>query len=149
MICTDSMSCLQSISSRDLDWLTNIQVLKEYHNLTMLGKQIEFCWFPSHVGIPGNEQADALAKIAINQPTDEIILSHYQDLFDQIRRFITHPSKTYGTNPPRQNYFPLKTPLAKLSYLRKPQDAKKQFSSDVESVPQLSTISTNWKKALH
>src|SRR5215470_3881956 len=122
MICTDSISCLQSISSRDLDRLTNIQVLEEYHNLTMLGKQIEFCWILSHVGIPGNEQADALSKIAINQPTDEIILSHYQELFDQIRRFIHTSFQNLWNQSSTAKLFPIKTSLAKLSYQRRPQD---------------------------
>ena len=40
--------------------------LKDYTVLAKNGKNIGFCWIPSHVGILGNEKADAAAKLALS-----------------------------------------------------------------------------------
>ena len=42
--------------------------LKDYTILEKNGKNIIFCWIPSHVGILGNEKADAAAKSALSLP---------------------------------------------------------------------------------
>ena len=43
-------------------------ILKDYSTLTNSGKSIALCWIPSHVNIPGNERADAAAKLALSLP---------------------------------------------------------------------------------
>ncbi|GBO19357.1 hypothetical protein AVEN_272638-1 [Araneus ventricosus] len=46
-------------------------ILELHDHLTFKGFSILFCWIPSHVGIPGNELADNLAKSAtinLNSP---------------------------------------------------------------------------------
>ena len=40
--------------------------LKDYTILAKNGKNIVLCWIPSHVGILGNEKADAAAKSALS-----------------------------------------------------------------------------------
>ena len=40
--------------------------LKDYTVLAKNGKNIGLCWIPSHVGILGNEKADAAAKLALS-----------------------------------------------------------------------------------
>ena len=44
-------------------WLTNITVHREF--------SIFFCWVHGHIGIPGQEQVDNLAKLAVNLDTSE------------------------------------------------------------------------------
>jgi len=60
------VSSLQSINGFNLDWEVVQKFLKDYTILSKNGKNIVLCWIPSHVGIPGNEKADAAAKSALS-----------------------------------------------------------------------------------
>ena len=62
VIFSDSMSSLESINGFNLDSDLVQKFLKDYTVLTKNGKNIILCWIPSHVGILGNEKADAAAK---------------------------------------------------------------------------------------
>ena len=67
IIFSDSLSAMQALKNLHpghplvgeiLSWLTNITVHLEL--------SIFFCWVPGLIGIPGNEQVDDLAKLAVN-----------------------------------------------------------------------------------
>ena len=45
-----------------------------YTILAKNGKNIIFCWIPSHVGILGNEKADSAAKSALSLPVTRMKL---------------------------------------------------------------------------
>ena len=49
--------------------------LKTYSTLTNCGKTVILCWIPSHVGIPGNERADRVAKAALSLPISPVKVS--------------------------------------------------------------------------
>ena len=71
---SDSLSVLQSIqtgtSKSRPNLIENIKkILKE---LAETGVEIAFHWIPSHVGIPGNEKADELAKGSLTHETVDI-----------------------------------------------------------------------------
>ena len=53
------MSSLQSINGLNLDSDLVQKFLKDYTILAKNGKNIILCWILSHVGILGNEKADA------------------------------------------------------------------------------------------
>ena len=62
IICVDS---LQAIEQQHIDHPLVLDVLEKYSAL--INKTVLFCWVPSHVGIRGNELADAAAKAALNE----------------------------------------------------------------------------------
>ena len=69
LILYDSLSCLKALqrSTDTLDPLI-LKILLKTHALAEKGKILVFAWLPSHVGIEGNEQADAHAKKALDLP---------------------------------------------------------------------------------
>ena len=67
VIFTDSQSCLQSIKGQE--WKNPLvqRILERLDTLLKeLNKIIVFCWIPSHIGIKGNEAADAAAKAGLD-----------------------------------------------------------------------------------
>jgi len=74
VIFSDSMSSLQSINGFNLDSDLVQKFLKDYTVLAKNGKNIILCWIPSHVGILGNEKADAAAKSALSLPVTRMKL---------------------------------------------------------------------------
>ena len=68
LILTDSLSSLLALKSF---YPTNPilqEILVRLSTLNQAGKSVQFCWIPSHVGIAGNESADAAARRAASAP---------------------------------------------------------------------------------
>jgi len=68
------MSSLQSMNSFNLDSDLVKKFLKYYTILPKDGKTIILCWIQSHVGILGNEKADAGAESALSLPVTRMKL---------------------------------------------------------------------------
>ncbi|GBN61685.1 hypothetical protein AVEN_217221-1 [Araneus ventricosus] len=65
IIYTDSMSSLETLSRYDTQMHpVGLEILSILQFLRNKSFNIIFCWIPSHVGISGNETADAIAKFA-------------------------------------------------------------------------------------
>ncbi|GBN92444.1 hypothetical protein AVEN_272815-1 [Araneus ventricosus] len=65
IIYTDSMSALETLSHYDTQMHpVGFEILSLLQFLRNKSFNIIFCWVPSHVGISGNETADAIAKFA-------------------------------------------------------------------------------------
>ena len=77
LICTDSLSCLQSIQNI---YSKHPLVQKIHDQLNVINKDIVFLWIPSHVGIEMNERADNLAKNAISEAFSKQFLFIAHDL---------------------------------------------------------------------
>ena len=76
VIFSDSLSSLQAIHSTKLDVPMIRDIAERCHHLHTVNKIISFCWIPSHVGIRGNERADAAAKTALSLPESDIKVPH-------------------------------------------------------------------------
>ncbi|XP_049272479.1 uncharacterized protein LOC119397303 [Rhipicephalus sanguineus] len=63
----DSKAALQILANHRDTGLTGSLLAAKYRTLAASGASVSFHWLPSHVGIAGNEEADALAKAA-HQP---------------------------------------------------------------------------------
>ena len=81
VICVDSLLCLQAIEQQHIDHPLVLDVLENYSAL--INKTVLFCWVPSHVGIRGNDQADAAAKAALNERLTIMTLPYSDESLQQ------------------------------------------------------------------
>ena len=66
IVYTDSLSSLQAINGCNYNHPFIYDLINLNNQCKSMGKSVVFAWIPSHVGIPGNERADRLAKEALN-----------------------------------------------------------------------------------
>ena len=86
IIYSDSKSALDAIRKFQPDNHIVSHIIKRIHQLQNdRGKQISFCWIPAHVGVEGNEYADAAAKEAANQAHIDVIIPP-KDYIQSIRK---------------------------------------------------------------
>ncbi|GBO23398.1 hypothetical protein AVEN_213764-1 [Araneus ventricosus] len=71
-IFTDSRSVLMALESKK----NESSIIKEIKNLLKENLNIEMCWVKAHVGITGNEEADRLAKSAIDREEMDFNIKH-------------------------------------------------------------------------
>ena len=73
LICTDSLSALQEIQARSPSREDIVQeIFSTLVQLESFGIIPTFLWIPSHCGIQGNEEADELAKLAVEKDTVDL-----------------------------------------------------------------------------
>ena len=68
VIYSDSRSATESLKSHTNKNPIVLQIKQFINKLYSRGVNIEICWIPAHVGIPGNERADERAKSGIMSP---------------------------------------------------------------------------------
>jgi ribonuclease HI len=76
VIFSDSLSVLQTIHGAKWSNPLIREILEKCHFLSQHGKEIHLCWVPSHVGIAGNERADAAAKSALQLTISDFKIPH-------------------------------------------------------------------------
>ena len=100
-IFTDSLSVLLSIQNPRIDVNTNLYIYeikrkyKDFEYKSVNNSSIEIFWIPSHIGIQGNEEADALAKIATEAECDETIHIPFTDLRESFKHNCSLSTKKF------------------------------------------------------
>ncbi|XP_074028319.1 uncharacterized protein [Leptinotarsa decemlineata] len=67
LIITDSLSAIKGIQQIYSKNPTILDIKEILHQLTISNKEVVIVWVPSHVGISGNENADRVAREAVNE----------------------------------------------------------------------------------
>ena len=88
LILTDSLSSLLAIRSFYPSPPLVQDILVRLTSLDQAGKAVQFCWIPSHVGITGNELADAAARRAASAPCTRRFPLPARDFFPAVSRFV-------------------------------------------------------------
>ena len=118
VIFCDSKSVLQSISSQESKNPLMNKLLQFIQTLQYEGKQIHFCWVPSHVGIRGNEMADKAAKEGLSKTAPVHYKIPYTDYMPNIKAYVKNlwqerwnnqvPNKLYEITQVIKQYQPSK-----------------------------------------
>ena len=77
---------------------SNTSIIESLNQLISVNKLIKFCWTPSHVGIKGNEKADAAAKAALALAIDNNIKISYSDMKTKIAAVCKHKFQSHWDN---------------------------------------------------
>ena len=96
IIFSDSLSVLKSLDHTSSKNPQIQKLLKKQHELSIYN-EIIYCWIPSHIGIPGNENVDLKAKESLNlHPTN--IPIHFSNFKPFINRYILNNLQTSWNN---------------------------------------------------
>ena len=107
LIISDSLSALQSISSRKITHPILVEIHSLLSELASLWKTVAFMWVPSHVGIRGNALVDKAAKDALNHDTPPLPRQSvfHLDLQRQTKLYCKQLWQDDWSNQPRNKLF--------------------------------------------
>ena len=88
LILTDSLSSLLALRSFYPKHPFAQDILSRLKSLQQAGKSVQFCWIPSHVGIAGNELADAAARRAASVPCTRRLPLPARDFYPAASRLV-------------------------------------------------------------
>ena len=116
IIHSDSISVLQSLKYTKLE---NPQIVKLFNKLNSLihSKKVIFWWIPCHIGIQGNDNADSLAKAAINMTPDKNIKTPYTDLKPKIKEIVTKKWQQLWDENSHNNFFQIQPNLKEMKQI--------------------------------
>ena len=87
-ILTDSLSSLLALRAFYPGHPFVQDILSRLTSLDQVGKSVRFCWIPSHVGIAGNELADAAARRAASNPCSRRLPLPARDFYPAASLFV-------------------------------------------------------------
>ena len=88
LILTDSLSSLLALRSSFSTHPLIQDILSRITSIHRAGKSVQLCWVPSHVGIAGNELADAAARRAASAPCTRRVVLPARDFYPAVRAFV-------------------------------------------------------------
>ena len=88
LILSDSLSSLLAMRAFNPTNPLVQDILSLLTSLNRAGKTVNFCWIPSHVGIAGNELADAAARRAASVACTRRLPLPAQDYYPKINTFL-------------------------------------------------------------
>ncbi|KAF9416221.1 hypothetical protein HW555_006380 [Spodoptera exigua] len=100
VICVDSKSALQHIArcaSGCRGASIAYGILSKIHNLTSNGFDLRLQWVPSHIGLHGNEEADRLAKLAIDERKETLFVKKMYSAAGYLKSSHHEPAKKSNT----------------------------------------------------
>jgi ribonuclease HI len=87
VVATDSRSAILALNT----FRPKNQLVRDIRNqIAHCHKEVFLCWVPSHVGVPGNERADSLARSAIDNEVRSFIPLPRCDLRRYFQRVVWH-----------------------------------------------------------
>ena len=112
LVLSDSLSCLQAVKALYPSNPLVQEVLQRLTTLAGSGKQVTLCWIPSHVGIMGNELADAAAKRAAARPCSRRFPLPARDFFSTVTAFLTARWQELWNEHQRSKLYAIKPKLS-------------------------------------
>ena len=103
VIYTDSMDSLQSIEQRECTHPVVKKIQYDCLGLLESGKEVSFCWIPSHEGIQANDAVDEFAKTASERSPEHIPI-YYLDWYPILRTNIIIILNEKWTDSRRKQY---------------------------------------------
>ena len=88
LILSDSLSSLLALRAFNPSNPLIQDILSRLVSLDRAGKCVQFCWLPSHVGIRGNETADAAARRAASSPCTRCLRLPARDFYPEVSSLI-------------------------------------------------------------
>ena len=88
LILTDSLSSLLALRSFYPSHPILQDISARLSAMDQTGKSVQFCWIPSHVGITGNERADAAARRAASVPCTRRLPLPARDFYPAIGAYV-------------------------------------------------------------
>ena len=111
LILTDSLSSLLALRSFYPSHPILQDILARLSAMNQTGKSVQFCWIPSHVGIAGNESADAAARRAASAPHTRRLPLPARDFYPAASLFVRSEWQRSWSALPRNKLTELKPNL--------------------------------------
>lgn len=109
-IFSDSKSSLESLNKEKSAERPNL-LIEILETLTKIHTKITFVWIPAHVGLPGNEIADQLAKSAINSANIDLeVAFEARELYPMVQQYITKKWQECWDKNPTLNHYKILEP---------------------------------------
>jgi kelch-like protein 2/3 len=118
IVFSDSLSSIQALESSDFSNPLVVKILEKCHAILERGQRVVLAWCPGHVGIPGNEKVDRLAREAVRLPVTQVAIPQ-SDFKAAVNKLVTSRWQRLWDEYPENKLYQIQPKV----------DAKYKFSS--------------------